>query len=230
MKFSFSIVSHNQWHLCKSAILSIINNINSDYEIILTLNIEEKFSIPASWAPLLKVIKNSIPKGFGKNHNNAFKHSSGEYFIIVNPDTEIVKWEELKLNSKSLYSPIIINPDGSMSDFKRSYPTIVNLLRRKLLFKTNEKLDWFAGVFLIIHRDFFKDLNGFDQFFFMYLEDTDLSLRVQNHGGELIVLKSVMVSHKARRTSNKKFKYFKYHLVSLIKFYLKHYKKLYFFK
>lgn len=226
MKYSFSIVSHNHQHLCKAAIASIIKNIRTDFEIILTLNIKEKLILPNSWNTYLKIIQNSSPLGFGENHNNAHKSSNGEYFVIVNPDIEIHKWNEENFNSKTLYSPVILNIDGTFADYKRSYPSITNLFRRKILGNKTEKLDWFAGVFLIIKSTFFKELKGFDQDFFMYLEDTDLSLRVKEKGGKLEVINSISIFHDARRSSNKNLKFLRYHVSSLLKFYSKHIHKV----
>lgn len=228
MKYSFSIVSHNQQHLCKTAIASIVNNLKVDYEIILTLNTKEKLSISSSQNYNLSIIQNIKPLGFGTNHNNAFKLSKGDYFVIVNPDVELIKWDELNLESRTLYSPVILNLDGTVADYQRSYPTIINLFRRKFLVNKSEKLDWFAGIFLIINRSFFKELKGFNEEFFMYLEDTDLSIRVKKIGGGLKVLETICVYHDARRDSNKNLNFFKYHILSLLKFYTIHANKILF--
>ena len=228
MKYSFSIVSHNQQDLCKAAIESIIRNVDEDYEILLTLNTNEELVIDLDSNLNFRIIPNTKPLGFGTNHNNAFKHSKGDYFVVVNPDIRINKWSKVNLNSRTLYSPIILNPDGSVADYSRSYPTLINLVKRKFLGLKNEKLDWFAGVFLILESSFFEELNGFDQDFFMYLEDTDLSLRVKETGGMLKVVDSISILHDARRDSKKNLKFFKYHISSLFKFYLKHNTKIIF--
>lgn len=227
MKYSFSIVSHNQQYLCRIAIESIFNNVQDEFEIILTLNLQEKIKFPNSWNSNLKIIQNPSPLGFGTNHNNAFKSSKGKYFVIVNPDIEIQNWKEENFNSKTLYSPVILNPDRTVADYQRGYPSIVNLFRRKILGNKVEKSDWFAGIFLIITSSFFKELGGFDEDFFMYLEDTDFSVRVKEAGGSLKVIPSISVIHDARRSSNKNFKFLRYHLSSLLKFYLKHKHKIF---
>jgi GT2 family glycosyltransferase len=75
MKYSFSIVSHNQQHLCKAAIDSIIDNVDEDFEVLLTLKTSEELVIDLDSNINFKIIPNPKPLGFGTNHNNAFKLS-----------------------------------------------------------------------------------------------------------------------------------------------------------
>ena len=225
MKYSISIVSHNQIDLCYNAIKSILNHLN-DFELILTINIPEPLDSIKEIEKKLLIIKNDKPLGFGENHNNAFKKSKGDIFMIVNPDIEISLWAELTYKPNILYSPMILNIDGSAADSNRAFPTPLNLIKRKILKLREDKLDWFAGVFLIISRESFEKLKGFDTSYFMYLEDTDLSLRFQKQGGILKLTNELVVIHDARRSSLKDIKFFKYHLSSLIRFYLKHPLKL----
>lgn len=221
MKYSISMISHNQLNLCIKAIKSIFYHI-SDFELILTINMPEPLDRLKEIESKIKIIKNKKPLGFGENHNNAFKKSKGDIFIIANPDIEIKQWKELLYNPNTLYSPKIINIDGSIADNCRSFPTPLNLVRRKIFKHKEVKFEWFAGMFLIISSKSFEQLKGFDTLFFMYLEDTDLSLRLQKFEGKLEIADDLIIIHDARRSSSRKLKFFKYHISSLLKFYIKH--------
>jgi len=221
MLYSISIVSHKQINLCTKAINTILKLVQ-DPEIILTINVEEPLDDLNIQCNNLILINNEQPLGFGQNHNNAFRKSSGKLFLIVNPDIEIIHWENFSFEENTLYSPKVLDINGQPADNQRSYPTPLNLFQRKILKKTESKLDWFGGMFLIVPRKLFQKVDGFDERFFMYLEDTDLSLRVKKSGGKLKVIKSCIVIHDAQRKSTKEKIHFYYHITSLFKFYLKH--------
>lgn len=221
IKYSISVVSHNQFDICKRAIKSFIDCI-PNIEIIITVNIPEIYDF--SWITKVPVviIQNKTPKGFGANHNQAFSRASGNYFFIVNPDVLITRWSELKLDLDLIYTPSLFELNGKKCDNLRNYPSLINLLKRNLFNFQENNIDWFAGMFLIVHKSLFLKLNGFDERFFMYLEDTDFCLRAKKNGANLKVIEEIIVVHEARRSSKKKLSFFLMHLSSLIKFYVKH--------
>lgn len=221
---SFSIVSHNQFQLCQDLIESIKLNVEN-FEIILTINTIE--NIDKKWLSSIKnlnLILNKKPKGFGENHNNAANHCSGINFIITNPDIKIIAWDNtFVFNINKLYSPLIFNNNLKMEDHLRNIPTIFNILKRQIFkkkFVKNPK--WFAGMFLIINKNKFIELGGFDKRFFMYLEDADLCLRAKKLGCDLSLLHDFKVIHIARRSSNKSLYYLLIHINSFLKFYMKY--------
>lgn len=220
-KYSISIISHNQGKLVKKAIDSL-SLIDDSFEIIITINIPENEDYLKLIPYELTIIRNNSPLGFGSNHNNAFKKSNGELFLIVNPDITIIKWSKFEFKCNTLYSPLILNSNLSISDFQREYPTIQNILKRKFMKSSNEKMEWIAGMFLIITRDFYKKLGGFDEKFFMYLEDADLSIRVKKKKGIIEIINSLEVVHDAQRDSRRNPKHLVYHVSSLLKFYIKY--------
>lgn len=220
-KYSFSVISHNQ----KDLVLNLIDSIEklvTDYEIILTNNTTQEISSLYK-KKNIKIIQNKTIKGFGTNHNYAFNHSSGLYFIVINPDIVITRWPKiLNLEKNNIYTGIVIDETGYKADNIRGFPSIPNLFTRYIKLKINYKSIWFAGMLLILHKDDYKNLNGFDDRFFMYLEDTDLCLRAKHKCFNLIENKNLEVIHDCRRYSRKKLKYLLIHLKSLLFFYYKH--------
>ena len=220
-QFSFSVVSHNQIDLVRKLIVSIEEHVKQ-YEIILTNNTKQDVS-EFFQVKNIRIIQNETSKGFGENHNYAFKKSSGECFVVINPDIIISKWSSsIEIKRGTIYTGLIFNPNGSRSDNVRGYPSIPNMILRYLKYNKRHLSIWFAGMFLIFHRDDYKTLNGFDERFYMYLEDTDLCMRARIAGVDLIEFRNIKMFHDSRRYSKKKIKYLLIHLSSLIKFYLKH--------
>ncbi len=230
--FSISIVSHGQGELIKKLIESLIskNFISFDYEIIITLNKEESTNFLKEFENLnIKVIKNKKEKGFAENHNFAFIQSSKSFFIISNPDIEIVDFgnlfdESLDI-SEFITCPLIFNKKGELEDNFRDFPTPFSLTLRKFGFDINHssstKFDWAAGMFLIIPRNLYELLGGFDEKYFMYFEDVDLFYRSKQMGINYLCNHTIKVIHDARRSSRKEIFYFLTHLRSAIRFFFK---------
>ena len=77
---------------------------------------------------------------------------------------------------------------------------------------------------MCIRSDVFKALGGFDERFFMYLEDADLTLRAQKFG-RTVIAPQFCVTHLWDRSSAKSIKYLFIHLSSAFKFLIKQKRK-----
>jgi N-acetylglucosaminyl-diphospho-decaprenol L-rhamnosyltransferase len=242
VKISFSIVSHGQGRLIVN-LLSDLARLNLEsYEIIVTLNIDEDENFLDNFYRLpIKIIRNKKIKGFGENHNSAFKISSGELFAVVNPDIRLTEF-----NYKEIYDfiidgefigacgPRVISSAGEIQDSVRIFPTIMLLTKRVFrsflglknnsdyqIFDAPVKVDWVAGMFVFFKRDAFFSVGGFDERYFMYYEDADICRRMKKNGWSAYLYPEFSVIHDAQRTSWKKFKYFRWHLRSIIRILLK---------
>jgi GT2 family glycosyltransferase len=81
-------------------------------------------------------------------------------------------------------------------------------------------VDWVAGMFILIKKDVFNELSGFDdKRFFMYFEDVDLCRRVNNKGYSIIYDPSQHVVHDARRASRKNLKHIIWHITSMFRYF-----------
>jgi len=218
---SISIVSHQQGHLLNTLLNSLKSFLSRKftYEFIVTLNIpetEDFIKILPNY-PFI-IIRNKKPKGFGANHNSAFSISKGNFFLVLNPD--IYFTEEVFTNliaamsSKSiaLSAPLVLSMDNSIEDSARKYPTFTNLLYRFLTRFQKHKLDyfffkrpifveWAAGMFLLFKREAFLKVSGFDERFYMYMEDADICRRINSKGFRVLFVPNVSVIHFARRSS-----------------------------
>ena len=196
-------------------------------------------------------------RGFGFGHNYAFKVSGdSEYHVILNPDISFDKnvffelSKHLDKNKKCIAcSPIIRNIDNSHQLSGRPIPSFLRLFLRRFfpnsiitqLNNVND-LNYFfdygksyinapsiSGAFIFIRKEIFKLINGFDERYFMYMEDFDLSLRIREHG-EIHYLKKISLKHHFARGSYFKINLFLHHLISYFKFKFKfffyNYKKL----
>ena len=224
MKVTISIVSHNQEKLVQSLLLSLDNNLvsgNIDFTIIIRNNLHSIYKYKSSKFKLI-VINNLEPKGFGSNHNLNFSILKSDFFLVLNPDiifhvnfnfNNYIK--TVIANDLSISTPSIVDYNNKTLDHVRKCITLTDLIVRRLSKKNNHKHHWIAGMFMFFNSDTFFKLSGFNETFFMYVEDTDICLRCN---GIIGILSNFAVQHIEQRNSFKSLKHFIWHLKSLLKY------------
>jgi N-acetylglucosaminyl-diphospho-decaprenol L-rhamnosyltransferase len=218
-------------------LLSTLNNSNiSNLQIIITFNIPENIDFINKYDYLtISIIENKTALGYGENHNNAFKISTGSYFVVCNPDIEFFMPALDMLASKfettvGIVAPGIVGKDNIIQDSVRKFPTILGLLLRRLKIRDNSlyspvsrdfAVDWAAGMFLMFTRHSFRLVGGFDESYYLYFEDIDICKRMNNLGFKILYVPNIKIIHNARHSSRKSFQYFIWHLHSAFKYFKK---------
>jgi GT2 family glycosyltransferase len=234
---SISVVSHGQMALIAGLMQDIQRHCRtSSIEFILTLNIDEPLTLHDSdfFYPV-KIVKNLAPKGFGANHNHAFEFAQGQYFCVINPDIrfESDPFPELfkcfENEQTGVVAPMVFGPSGELEDSVRRFPTPSIIFLRSLgqQKKTGYSVSthdagpvWVGGMFMLFPSHIFQQLHGFDERYFMYYEDVELCGRLQLVGYSVAVCTGSQVVHHARRTSHRSLKYLRWHLASMLRFFL----------
>lgn len=231
---SISVVSHGSGELVRNLLLDLQRYCKRLHEVILTLNVpeDEKFLSEAYNFPLI-VIRNAKPIGFGANHNQAFRQSSGDVFVICNPDIRIINspFDELidALDKyKGVVAPVVLDSAGVIQDSVRKFPTFRSLVRRVVIERgvldydlegfDSIEVDWVAGMFVLFERETYSLVDGFDERYFMYMEDADICRRIRLLGYSVRCVLSTSVVHDAQRASHKSLKYLLWHIESAAKF------------
>lgn len=182
--------------------------------------------------------------GFGKGHNYMLKKLDSEYHCIMNPDIIFCEDAFSKILAYmdahpevGMVIPNIINEDGERQLVYRKDPTIVDMMIRmffvhlfpkRVASHTLQDKDYSQpfqvpfgqGSFLVIRTSLYQQLGGFDDNFFMYLEDADLCRRV-NQVSKLMYLPDANVIHKWERGSHKNLKLFWIHMKSMFYYFRK---------
>lgn len=231
-----SIVSHLQSNLIKF-LLDDIQKYCKTYplNVLLTLNLPEDLSFnPSDYDLPIKLLSNSKPKGFAANHNQAFLNSDGDFFCILNPDIRINEDPFHALiacfenPNVGIVAPLVINLEGRIEDSARRFSTPLKIICKVFgRCKDSDYViksdciypDWVGGMFMLIPRDIFKRLGGFDERFFLYYEDVDLCARLRLMGYEIKLNPAAGVIHDARRSSHKDLRYLGLHLSSMVRFF-----------
>ncbi len=245
-RLSVCIVTYNSADKIGNAVSSIKEHTKGiDYKLYVsdnassdnTVNIVNENDTNAT------VINNGGNIGFGKANNAVLPLINSEYHAVVNPDI-VLSYDVLTALCKymdehpdiAMINPKILFPDGSEQVLPKRKPTFKYLLGRRLpfmkksadeytrageVFTDATEVDFCSGCFFIIRTDIFKRLGGFDDRFFMYMEDADLTLRAKEYG-KTVFLPTESVIHTWERSSSKSIKYLMIHVSSMIKFLWKH--------
>lgn len=173
--------------------------------------------------PLVNFLWRTENSGFAKANNSVLEKASGAHILFLNPDTILPedcfhKCLDFFQSNKDCGAAGVRMIDGSgkfLRESKRSLPTalsgffkMVGLAKtfpRTKLFtgyyaakpseKENGKVDILAGAFMILSREAIEATRGFDEGFFMYGEDMDLSFRVLKSGLHNYYLGEITIIH-----------------------------------
>jgi N-acetylglucosaminyl-diphospho-decaprenol L-rhamnosyltransferase len=235
MTLTVSIVSHGHGPMLEPIIGQLLG-FPEVTQVILTYNIPEP-EIGITNERLLKVC-NKTPRGFGANHNAAFKLSRCDQFCVLNPDVIFtenpfpVLLEALKMPQVSLAVPRVTDQTGQTEDSLRAFITPISILKRVLGLNqgtytvTNESgcfyPDWAAGMFMLLDAPAYASIKGFDERYFMYCEDADICTRLWAAGHRIIACPSVSVIHPAQRASHRNVKHIVWHINSLCRYLWQH--------
>ena len=195
---------------------------------------------------------NSVNAGFAKANNSVLKEAKGEHILFLNPDTlipedcltECLHFFAAHSNCGALGVPMINGSGTFLKESKRSFPTpmasffklagFAKLFHSSKLFtryyaghlpknKTNE-VDALAGAFMMLSKEAVEKTNGFDEKFFMYGEDIDLSYRIQQAGLKNYYFSGITILHfKGESTQTLSGKYIKHFYGAMKLFVRKHY-------
>ena len=183
--------------------------------------------------------------GFGKGHNSILHKltSENKFHLILNPDVsfhpEILEKLVLKMESNesiSMIAPRVLNTNNELLYTARRYPSLFELIFRFLgIFKKftttgeyknqNHKQsfspDFVQGSFMLFKTEDLLRLEGFDERYFMYMEDVDICRKIDLSGKRKLYFPATEIIHTHRKGSSKEFRLFFIHISSIIKYFIK---------
>ena len=198
-------------------------------EVIVVDNSPTRDLEPACLSLGTRYIHTGKNAGFGSGHNIALKNASfSPYHVILNPDVqfgggvleELLAFME-KNDSVGLVMPRVRYPDGSPQNLCKKLPTPFDIVARRLFpaalqrifrsrldafelrnFDMNQVLSvpYLSGCFMLLRKKTLEEIGGFDERFFMYFEDLDLTRRVHQRY-DTVYYPSVSIVHRHEKGS-----------------------------
>jgi len=201
--------------------------------------------------PFIKFISNHENKGFAKANNQALPMATGQHILFLNPDTILPEdffihcINHLETNPRiGGLGVLMIDGKGVfLKESKRGYPTpwacfcklsgLTALFPHSRFFAqyylghlnhhSSQEVESISGACMFIKKEALDKTGGFDERFFMYAEDIDLSYRIQQAGYTIYYLANTSIIHFKGESTTKDTRYVKLFYKAMIQFVQKHY-------
>ncbi|KJD35772.1 glycosyl transferase family 2 [Tamlana sedimentorum] len=251
MKLSVIILNYNVRYfleLCLKSVEAAIANIEAEIIVVDNHSQDDSCSMLKAKFPSINLIENKENFGFSKGNNIGVAKAKGEYICILNPDTvvaedtftKILNFAEKTENLGAIGCKLINGIGEFLPESKRHIP-YVNAAFKKILGNSNDyyannlkqnevgEVEVLVGAFMLLKRETFNEIHGFDEDYFMYGEDIDLSYKLIKAGFKNYYFGEATVIHyKGESTLKNKFYARRFYGAMKI-FYKKHFKRNYFF-
>jgi O-antigen biosynthesis protein len=254
---SIIIINYNEEELLKQCLASILKfTENLSYEIIVVDNgstVGNLVDVIKEY-PSVKLVANEKNLGFAAANNIGFKYAHGKYLLLLNNDTKLMNniVREVFEFTQKFNTPVfagcqLLNEDLSNQESVSDFPSLLNNFTENFyLYKVFPKSKFFnkyfqnyheynepievdviRGAFMFCDAESFRRLNGFDDRFFFYSEETDLCYRFKKEGNKIYFLPESKIIHYGGATTDKNlwFKY-KNQAIGKIQYYQKHFRGL----
>ncbi len=247
MKLSIVIVNYNVQHylqLCLDSVFEALQNLDSEVIVVDNASVDGSVQMMETNFPAVKVISSSVNLGFSKANNIGIEAARGEYICILNPDTMVGEqvFEEIYAFAKAQPKTGIVGVqlvDGTghfLPESKRNLPTPRVSLRKMvgdnaLYYAShipamdNCPVPVLVGAFMFLKKVIYLEAGGFDERYFMYGEDIDLSYSVSKSGFDNYYLGAQKIIHFKGESTIKNKIYRERFFGAMSIFYKKYFKK-----
>jgi len=207
---SIVIVNYNGLHLLKPCLESIYNQTCNDFEVIIVDNASTDGSTCylEVWYPDILVIKNRMNRGFAGGANDGIHVSRGEFVFMLNTDTILPPATLERLmnavfinSSYGMYGTKMLYPDGRINSTGICVSLSGAAWDRGMgeqdvgQYDQSDEILGPCGGAALYRRDVLIQAGGFDEDFFLYMEDVDLAIRIQQRGYRCLYVPDAVVYH-----------------------------------
>lgn len=224
------LVNYNSGAELRRTLESVAREMEGEWEGVVVDNASSDDSERAAldFSPV-RLVRNSENVGFGRGINQAVAACTAERVLVLNPDCQLSPGALTPLtalldaDSKcAVVAPRIFNPDGTPQGNARGDPDMLtglfgrttvlsralarlDVARRNVITATtnNESIavDWVSGACMLVRREAFAAVGGFDERYFMYWEDADLCRRLRLRGYTIRYVPAASAVHRVGQSS-----------------------------
>ena len=247
MKVSVVIVNYNVRYfleLCLYSVQKALRNIEGEIIVVDNVSKDSSCQMIKELFPEVFLIENTENVGFSKANNQGVAIAKGEYVLILNPDTvigenlfdEILPFADNQEKLGALGVRLIDGTGSFLPESKRGLPRPKTSFGRMIglnnsgyysTYLTKDgvgKIEVLVGAFMLMKKSRYLEVGGFDEDYFMYGEDIDLSYKLTKAGyTNYYYGKSVVIHYKGEST-RKDVKYLRHFYGAMKIFYDKHFR------
>lgn len=245
MRLSVVILNYNVRFFLEQCLLSVqdaLKGIDSEIIVVDNDSKDDSCEMVRQLFPEVILIENKENTGFPKGNNIGVAQAKGKYLCILNPDTvvsedtfsKLLGFAQTKQNLGIVGCKLIDGTGNFLSESKRNVPTpkisLLKMLGKSEKYYANHltenqvgRASIFVGAFMFVERQKYLEMNGFDEDFFMYGEDIDLSYRFEKNGYENYYFGETTIIHYKGESTSKDKVYLKRFYGAMKIFYRKHF-------
>ena len=210
--------------------LYLVDNASPDGSSAQLRNAVDNGELGANQNQKVEVICRSTNAGFGTGHNTVLQKLTSDYHFILNPDiqlkddtlSDLADWMEANPDAV-MCRPQLVFPDGKLQQLPLRRCGLCAIVYRQLSFlkflsRFNDEylmkgedltkpteIEFCTGSFSCVKTSVFKDIGGFDEKYFMYVEDADLTQKMRTRGKAYLVPQYTAV-HAWHRAAHRQIK------------------------
>ena len=204
---SVIVVNYNSGRYAKACIESLLKQANVRLEIIVVDNASADDGVNVlknAFGEKITLIVSQENLGFGNANNIAATKASGEFLLLLNPDTEISDPQAIvclidfmnKQPQHGLVGPKIFEPRKNKYVSPHfTYPASKRLKFTPKLSQLPGEIAWLLGACMLVRRTVYNQISGFDKDYFLYGEDADICLRIRQIGLTIGYCEAVTIEH-----------------------------------
>jgi GT2 family glycosyltransferase len=239
MRLSVIIVNYNVKYFLEQALLAALKaceGLDADLWVVDNNSTDGSVEMVRGRFPQVNLIANAENTGFSRANNQAIKQSTGDYVLLLNPDTvvaedtfhKVVAFMDQHPQAGGLGIRMLDGAGNFLKESKRGLPTpavaFYKMFGLSTLFKNsrrfgqyhlsyltddqNHPVDILAGAFMCMRRSVLDQIGLLDEKYFMYGEDIDLSYRIRLAGYDnWYFAQSSIIHYKGESTKKDSIKY-----------------------
>ncbi|WP_109298847.1 glycosyltransferase family 2 protein [Aquimarina sp. AU474] len=250
MKLSIVIVSFNVRYFLEQCVLSLkaaTLPINSEIIVVDNNSTDDSCKMIKDDFPDIILIENKINEGFSKANNQGVAVAKGLYVCFLNPDTIIAADTFIRLLNQAkelpnvgLLGPRLISGTGNfLEESKRNIPSPLTSFRRFFRLNLGNVKSYYAyhipdtgigdvdvlvGAFILVKKELFDSVGGFDEDYFIYGEDIDLSYKIKKKGLQNYYIGNIVAVHYRGESTDRNAIFVRRFYTGMRLFYKKHFK------
>lgn len=237
---------------CLSSVKKAIAPFRAEVLVVDNASSDNSVAYLSPLFPWARFIVNPANEGFAKANNKALQEATGKYILFLNPDTVIpedslvkcIAFMEQHPDAGALGVRMVNGENIYLKESKRGFPSpltsffklsgLCALFPHSKLFakyylghldaNSSHEVDVLSGAFFLAKKEVLDKTGGFDERFFMYAEDIDLSYRIQQAGYKNYYFAGTTILHyKGESTNHNSLQYTKQFYKAMSQFAQKHY-------
>ncbi|WP_296381960.1 glycosyltransferase family 2 protein [Winogradskyella sp.] len=247
MKLSVIILNYNVRYfleLCLKSVEAAIQGVDAEIIVVDNNSPDDSCDMVKQLFPSVRLIENKENSGFSKGNNIGVAQAKGEYLCILNPDTvvaedtftKLIAFADTKDNLGIVGCQLIDGKGKFLPESKRNIPSPKVALKKllgddksyyanQLAIDSIGNVEILVGAFMFVQKDVYEAVGGFDEDYFMYGEDIDLSYKVLKAGYSNMYFGETTIIHFKGESTLRDKKYAKRFYGAMQIFYKKHFKR-----